>query len=171
MLDYYIAYGSNLHPLRLQRRIPSALSMGVVELHSYRIRFYKQGADGSGKCMLEPDARGGRVFGAVYSMHREHWPILNEIEGAGYQRTPIEVRFNGEEIKAYTYFAETAYVDREATPYHWYKELVIHGARYHRFPDSYVQGLDSIASTSDPDHQRNETHKELIRAMARFDLQ
>jgi hypothetical protein len=40
---HYFAYGSNLHPLRLQERVPSAALLGWTHLHGWELRFDKRG--------------------------------------------------------------------------------------------------------------------------------
>ena len=49
---HYLAYGSNLHPLRLTLRVPSARVIGVVEMPGYMLEFHKRSIDGSGKCLI-----------------------------------------------------------------------------------------------------------------------
>jgi len=48
----YLAYGCNLHPVRLQKRVPSAVFTGMVELHGRILSFSKRSVDGSGKCTI-----------------------------------------------------------------------------------------------------------------------
>ena len=70
---YYLAYGSNLHPVRLSERVPSAELLGVVELREYRLVFQKRGWDGSSKCTL---VRTGETsvgaYGAMYAIDAIH---------------------------------------------------------------------------------------------------
>jgi gamma-glutamylcyclotransferase len=49
---YYLAYGSNLHPLRLMQRVSSAKVEDVIELPGRQGNFHKRSPDGSGKCNL-----------------------------------------------------------------------------------------------------------------------
>ena len=52
-LLYYLAYGSNLHPVRLTERVPSARFLGLTSLFGYQLRFHKRHEpDGSGKCNM-----------------------------------------------------------------------------------------------------------------------
>lgn len=84
---FYLAYGSNLHPLRLVRRVPSARLVGTVPLPGYRLAFHKRGMDGSAKCDLElADESGSLAYGAVYSVAAQDIHGLDRLEdlGAGY---------------------------------------------------------------------------------------
>jgi len=49
---YYFAYGSNLHPLRLQARLSSAQLIGTTILPGYALKFHKLGHCLSGKCNI-----------------------------------------------------------------------------------------------------------------------
>ena len=48
----YFAYGSNLHPMRLMERVPSAKFVGTVEIKKYRLTFHKKSIDDSSKCNM-----------------------------------------------------------------------------------------------------------------------
>lgn len=79
---HYLAYGSNLHPLRLMERVPSARLIGVTEITGYQLRFHKRGKDGSAKCDLcWSDDRKSSVFGAIYRIASNEKPILDRAEG------------------------------------------------------------------------------------------
>nr|MDQ2697092.1 gamma-glutamylcyclotransferase [Pseudomonadota bacterium] len=80
----YFAYGSNLHPLRLRERVPSATVLGVAELAGWRLRFHKRGQDRSGKCNIIPTGRSGdRVIGVIYAMAAADKDKLDAAEGLG----------------------------------------------------------------------------------------
>ena len=48
-------------------------------------------------------------------------------------------------------------------PYHWYKDLVVLGAKYLKFPDSYISTIDSVESKEDPDKTRKAENDILIK--------
>lgn len=78
---HYFAYGSNLHPVRLTERIPSAKLLGSVELKKHSLVFNKISIDGSSKCSLvhtgaDPDS----VYGALYELAPEHKNDLDHFE-------------------------------------------------------------------------------------------
>jgi hypothetical protein len=60
-------------------------------------------------------------------------------------------------VTAVTYYA----TDKDASlrPYHWYKALVIAGAREHGLPASYRSRLELVVTVSDPDPERAGTRK------------
>ena len=62
-------------------------------------------------------------------------------------------------ITAVTYLA----TDKDASlrPYHWYKALVIAGAREHGLPPNYRSRLELVVTVSDPDPMRASIHNAL----------
>ena len=70
----YLAYGSNLFPPRLSARIGIRGVLGTIELPGYQLRFNKRGADGSGKCSLQP-CHQERAYGVVYQICATDKPI------------------------------------------------------------------------------------------------
>lgn len=159
----YFAYGSNLHPVRLQERVPSARTIGVVELPGYRLAFHKRGADGSGKCLLYRGAgRGHRVLGVLFEFEAYQKIVLDRVEGDGYAAHPVQCRINGVTYEAYTYLAQATQVDPSRVPYHWYKDLVLAGARYHRFPEDYVAAIQAVPSRQDANIRRAACHEALL---------
>lgn len=161
----YFAYGSNLHPLRLAARVPSAKLIGNVELSGYRLTFHKRSLDGSGKCLIFPDqdAR-SPVFGALYEFKREEKQLLDLVEGlgSGYDESLLELICGKTRYTAYTYIAQPAYIDTALAPYHWYKQLVVAGSRYHNFPQSYIENLEATISCDDPDEERTTLNEALL---------
>ena len=162
-LLYYLAYGSNLHPVRLRERVPSAELLDVVELRSYRLAFQKRGQDGSSKCnlTLTGEASDG-VHGAIYQIDSAHKPILDRFEGNGYHDSQLTVEFDGQEYSCLTYLARPSYIENSLKPFHWYKELIVLGARHLRFPHAYVRFIESIESVKDPDEERQIHNQRLI---------
>ncbi len=165
---YYLAYGSNLHPLRLQARVDSAQLLGTVQLPGYKLHFHKVGADGSGKCNILASERHS-VHAALYSMHTRHKTILDDFEGAGYESVAMQVDFVGARYPAFIYLAEDDYIDDSATPFDWYKQLVLYGAHHHRLPADYVAAIGEVDSVPDPDAKRDSHHADLIRRMLAWD--
>jgi len=148
----YIAYGSNLHPVRLQNRVPSATLIGTGMLPDYRLMFHKRGKnDGSGKCNII--AGGSGVHVAIFSMSETDRQKLDKYEGLGYgyDREKIQIDEYGE---CSTYIATANAIDDSLTPLDWYKEYVLRGARFHRFPNDYISTLESQPTIADFDHDR-----------------
>jgi hypothetical protein len=163
---FYLAYGSNLHPTRLLQRVSSAELVQVVRLDGYRIAFHKRGQDGSGKCSLHRTGfSGDQAYGAVYSLSSEQVPILDEFEGEGYVHEHLELDIGGQARRVFTYLAQDHYCDQALKPYRWYQQLVFWGARFHAFPDHYLNVLEKIAVIEDRNEERRELHDELLARM------
>ena len=109
----YAAYGSNLHPLRLQARTPTARLIGTGYLPDWSLRFHKRSLDTSGKCSIKKGSSG--VYVAVYTMTAADKQLLDRIEGVGqgYANTTIQVPGIGE---CSTYVAEDTHIDRSLAP-------------------------------------------------------
>jgi hypothetical protein len=164
----YLAYGSNLHPLRLAARVPSARVLGVVELPGHILGFHKRSHDDSGKCLLYPsqDAH-ALAWGVLYEFDADEKPLLDHAEGRGngYLDRYIELRFNGTMQTALVYEAQASHIDTALLPYHWYKRLVIAGARHHGFPPDYIAAIEAVASKDDKHHERARENAALLHRM------
>ena len=168
---HYFAYGSNLHPVRLMERVPSARLVGTVELGHHDLAFHKQSHDGSGKCnLLRTGDDSDLVHGAIYTLEPAHKEALDKYEGNGFGYTdnPINVHHQGQDYSCFTYLAQETHIVDHLQPYHWYKKLVILGARYLQFPHSYVASIESVNSIDDPDEIRRKEHDALIKKILHF---
>ncbi len=147
----YAAYGSNLHPLRLSQRIASARLVATRFLPDWSLHFHKQSEDGSGKCNI---LRGGDgVHFAIFDVSAADKLVLDRIEGVGvgYSNASLKVPGLGD---CATYAAQPSHIDDSLTPYDWYKELVLTGARLHGFPDKYLERIESTKAHADPHPER-----------------
>lgn len=160
----YAAYGSNLHPTRLQARTPSARLLGAAPLPGWTLSFHKRSQDGSGKCMIVPNGSGIHV--AVYEIDTADKLTLDRIEGLGrgYNEAMISVPEFGE---CMTYAADLAYIDSTLHVYDWYRELVVLGARHHGFPQDYVLRLASTPIIKDPDLARLAENRAIVEQVRR----
>lgn len=164
-LLHYFAYGSNLHPLRLRQRVPTARVLGVAELTGHVLRFHKRGQDGSAKCdAFATGRREDRLIGVVYTMAAAEKPLLDRVEGLGrgYDQAVVEVVCAGSACEAFFYRADPAHIDPSLKPFDWYKGLVLAGSRHHRLPDDYVRAIESIEAVADLDAGRAELHRRLL---------
>lgn len=75
---YYIAYGSNLNIMQMQRRCPGADAVGSGWLGGYRLAF--RGSKTGAYLTLTPDP-GGRVPVGVWRIRPEHERALDIYEG------------------------------------------------------------------------------------------
>jgi hypothetical protein len=163
---HYIAYGSNLHPQRLTARVPTARPVDVVELPGHKLAFHKRSVDGSAKCHVYTQQPSGcRAYGVLYEFHARHKRRLDMAEGNGYREARADYLLNDEGHVPYIYVARSTHIDPRLVPYHWYKELVLAGARYHGFPDDYIRSIEATPSMTDPDVNRSRTHEDLLREM------
>jgi hypothetical protein len=150
--------------VRLRERVPSATVVGIGQLAGHALRWDKRSwQDGSGKCDAETTGRQGDVvWGVLFELDPEDKPALDKAEGlgAGYLEKTVHVLTEAGPITAVTYYA----TDKDASlrPYHWYKALVIAGAREHGLPASYRSRLELVVTVSDFNPTRASTHKELL---------
>ncbi len=159
----YFAYGSNLHPYRLNARVPSAELLGMATLAGYRLNFHKQGADGSGKCSLQLTDQ-GQVIGALYRFPKQHKKILDSFE-SGYETHPVTVAWDAKNLTSFTYIAHPGKVDETLKPYEWYRQMLVLGGHYLEMPQHYLQAITSVESLADPDEKRRLENEALLAKM------
>lgn len=155
----YAAYGSNLHPQRLQARTASAQLLDTAYLSDWSLRFHKRSIDRSGKCSIEMGSSGVHV--AVYEMNAADKALLDGIEGAGegYVAATIEVPGFGH---CATYLAAESHVDDALVPYDWYRELVLLGCRHLALPDDYVRRIERVTVRPDPEPERHAANWRIV---------
>ena len=120
----YAAYGSNLHPVRITERLPSARLLGTGHLGDWSLPFHKLSQDASGKCSIVPGTEG--VHFAIFDISEDDKLVLDRIEGvgSGYAAASLNIPPFGD---CATYIAEAPYVDEALRPYDWYREFVLAG--------------------------------------------
>ena len=168
---HYFAYGSNLHPMRLMERVPSAKLIGTATLDDHCLTFHKRSNDGSSKCnMFETRGASDEIHGAIYEISPEHKSILDGFEGKGYGYIDNQIKLSHQdhEYLCFTYLAQQSHIVDNLKPYHWYKEMVVLGSKYLGFPEAYVSSIDSVESTEDPDHNRMLEKEALLGKMRNF---
>lgn len=168
---HYFAYGSNLHPIRMQERVPSAVVIGVVRAEGRKLTFSKRSKDCSGKCSFyESGNPTDVVYGVLYEFDSADKEKLDRAEGKGYGYNEQLVSFelNGLVYAPFTYVADHKHVVSNLVPYEWYKQFVVEGAKYHAMPDEYIAWLESITAITDPDTERNAENMTKLRVMQEF---
>ncbi len=164
----YLAYGSNLHPRRLQQRAPSARLLDTVALPGWQLKFHKRGQDGSAKCnIIQTGKTVDVVYGAIYEMQANEKQQLDKIEGlsTGYRLVQIEIAAAG---VVFYYVAEEAFIDNTLLPFSWYKELVMAGGRFHGFPEMYLAQLDRVQTQRDVDQLRHNHNMAILKSGKMF---
>ena len=168
---HYFSYGSNLHPLRLKERVPSAKLVRTGELKRYCLTFNKKSHDDSSKCnILETDSELDLVHGAIYKLRPEHKSDLDRYEGKGYGYIDSQILLHceGQHYDCFTYLAQQSHIVDDLKPYHWYKELVVLGARYLQFPEKYISSIESVESIEDPEISRRKEKADLINNVVKY---
>ena len=96
--------------------------------------------------------------------------LLDGFEGLakGYDKHAISCDIDNTIYHAFTYLAAPQAIDVSLKPYHWYKQLVLAGARHHCFPESYIAYLEGIDSIPDPDPERMIMNEGLLEEIERF---
>jgi gamma-glutamylcyclotransferase (GGCT)/AIG2-like uncharacterized protein YtfP len=157
--DLYFAYGSNLHPLRLARRLVAPRLVGSARLDGWVLDFAKRGRDGSGKCRIVPGL--GCVHGALYALDAADKRRLDAIEGVGrgYACAWVELPRFG---RVSTYVAMPGATSPALLPFDWYLGIVLAGAEFHGFPASYRSALADRPTLPDPDPARAAEHALLL---------
>lgn len=129
----YFAYGSNLHPLRMNERCPGAVSLGYAVLPHYRLveRLY---AD----IEMAPESE---VHGVLYLLTPLHLALLDRYEGYPeiYRRSRLDVQWQKYLYSAITYeMAPATKLARRNLPFPSnYRKICSIGADFHKIPNAY----------------------------------
>lgn len=148
----YIAYGSNLHPLRLRKRCQSADLIATGRLRQRQLAFHKRGVGQSGKCnALKTSDPNAAVWVAIFRIAESDKPNLDKAEGLGhgYHEENLDVEVGERVIHGTAYIADDDAIDDHLIPFDWYKEMVRLGAEYHDFPQEYRDSMPT-GSMNDP---------------------
>ncbi|HEY5703255.1 MAG TPA: gamma-glutamylcyclotransferase family protein [Gammaproteobacteria bacterium] len=156
---FYFAYGSNLHPNWLRSRVPSAKIVTKLNIPSWKLHFHKAGTDDSAKCNIIPtNSAEDIVHGVIYEFNAMEQDKLDEAE-FGYHARSIQL---GQHRDVLIYIARNETIIDQLLPYSWYRDIVIAGAEYHRFPDNYIKFLQSFSTSPDPDEERDRNHRSIV---------
>jgi hypothetical protein len=153
-IEYYLAYGSNLPYARMLERTSKDLKLkGKFAWTGRRLAFAKRGRDGSGKCTAIEATNDRVVWGAIYQLTPSDKRNLAAVE-VGYHEQPLMLPIDGVQRLGFTYLADQEQVDESLRPYHWYKRLVLAGAREHGFPADYIAAIEGSIALDDPNAER-----------------
>ena len=104
-MQYYFAYGSNLHHLQMKRRCPNCKYLKKIVLNNYRMTFRsKYGAADIEKKL------GDKVHGALYLISKAAERRLDVYEEYPTLYKKIYFRYGGKKVKTYTMVKKTKLV-------------------------------------------------------------
>ncbi|MBS0290857.1 MAG: gamma-glutamylcyclotransferase [Proteobacteria bacterium] len=173
----YFAYGEKMCTAQLYNIVPNALCLGVVKAMGYKLFFHNKGShDPSGKCNIMPvQDPACEIFGVLYEISPSDRYLLDKDQCLGYQNQEITLKVfpNLEDqlmtpmkgVFAFTYIADKDNIFEDLVPYHWYKELIISGAKEHQLPAEYIHHLEQFSSTQDPNVQRANKQKRYLESL------
>ena len=142
----YFAYGSNLDPAQMKKRVPQHQAIGVARAPGYRLAFTKRSSGWGGYVAdLLPD-EASQVWGMVYELQASDVSNLDHLEG-GYKRRPITV-YTGDSLaqQAEAYFVVQK--EGEGAPSERYLQVIIKGARHWGLPRDYISSLVELGAKS-----------------------
>ncbi len=150
-------------------RVPSAELIGVSTHTNHALTFHKRSNDGSSKCNMYT-LESALTYGAIYKIKPEHKAFLDKFEGKGYGYTDKQITLscNKTDITCFTYLAQPSHIAEDLSPYHWYKKLVILGAEYLCFPETYISSIDTVKSIEDPNKDRARENEKLIERIMNY---
>ena len=136
---FYFAYGSNLNPERMRRRLPFARAVGTATIRGWRLaeRLY---AD------IER-AKGGRVHGVLFLLTPDELRTLDHYEGYPfvYRNALVKAHLDGAQtVRAITYVMTPATrKERAGRPYpEVYRRICSAGAQWWEIPDPFAREGD-----------------------------
>lgn len=143
---------------RLTARVPSAVSLGHHVLWEHDLRFHKVSSDGSGKCdAFHSGCETDTVHGVLFEICPSEKPGLDSVEGLGFgydEKIVAVISRSGALIESFTYVA--THIEENLTPYSWYLNHVLVGAREAFLPEPYIQSrIRSVQSREDSDRERD----------------
>ena len=166
----YLAYGSNIHPIRIKQRTPSAKFYRVVSLKGYKLKFHKIGRDGSGKCnILFTENFYDLVYGVVYEISKYELKYLDAAENLGHGYTKKFFHIEGIKEEVFAYIAQEGFIDDSLRPYSWYKALVLEGAKYFNLPRDYIEMIEAVDTIEDFNKDRVKQAMNILKGLKKAD--
>lgn len=153
-LVLFFAYGANVHPRWLQRRVPEARLLGAAALPGRRLAFRKRGRDGAARSDACPSSEPGAMLpGALYELPAGALQRLGAA-GAGYQVDEAQVVTPSGPRRAFVFSARPAEVEEGLLPWDWYVALLRRGAELLDLPAEHLRWLASVPVQVDADEDR-----------------
>lgn len=150
----YFAYGANIHPGWLRRRIPGAIRIGPGELPGHRIAFHKRGRDGAGRSNAwRTGEAADRLPGVLYRVQIQDLERLGAA-GTGYRAEELLIETMAGPLTALGWCAEPAEIQDGLLPWDWYLALIRAGAALQGLPQVHRRWLETVPVAVDPDRAR-----------------
>lgn len=160
----YFAYGANVHPAWLRRRVPDAELIGPGLLPGYRLAFRKRGRDGAARSDACPsDEPGAGLPGALYGMRAADLQRLGAA-GAGYLARQVRVESAEGTQDATTWVAAPEEIEPGLLPWDWYVALIRAGAAQLGLPEAHRRWLASVGVQVDADAARAAPARQIVAA-------
>jgi len=133
---WYFAYGSNLDPNQMKKRVGSFQEARKARLPGFKLVFRGYSKKWNGAVAdIEPSEE-SIVYGVVYKITEQQLRKLDGFEGYPrvYQRRPVEViTEKGDVISAVTYIRVKK--EPQGIPSREYLETIIKGLKAHGYPE------------------------------------
>ena len=147
----YFAFGSNLSSWRIKINVPSAKLLGVARLSDYALQFKSISGQPfaslwkGGTATIAPKDSAS-VWGAVWSMDKEHMSALDRQEHCYNAMEVAVVNAVGETLHCRTYMQSnnTPFDPAVDLPSPQYLQCIVDGAKECNLPASYIAELEKI---------------------------
>ncbi|NGP53068.1 gamma-glutamylcyclotransferase family protein [Thioalkalivibrio sp. XN8] len=160
----FFAYGANVHPGWLRRRVPAARLQGPAFLPGYRLAFRKRGRDGAARSDACPSTEPGAALpGALYELPAGALERLGAA-GAGYDVDEVEVLTASGPRRALVFRAAPAELAPDLLPWDWYVALIRRGAELLELPAGHQRWLASVPVQVDADEARSGAARRVLAA-------
>ncbi len=103
-------------------------------------------------------------YGVLFEFDSSDRSVLDEHEGLGrgYHEETVELFSNGEAVEAVTFIADSDAIDESLSPYTWYKDFVVEGAKQNSINSEYITYLEGFIALTDPDKSREERNRKIL---------
>lgn len=152
-VHYYFAYGSNMNPLRVEKRKMAFHSAEAGQLSHYRMRFNKRSVKypgaASANVIAEKDAL---TEGVVYRLDQPgQIEMMDPFEGypVRYDRKALPIQVETGFVEAWVYIANEDHIQEGLAPARWYLEHLLAGEAF--LSESYLHQLRQTICLPDSD--------------------
>ena len=104
-MNYYFAYGSNLHHLQMKKRCPNCRFIKKIVLHNYKLTFRSK----YGAADIEKK-RGQKVYGALYLISKSAEKRLDRYEDYPILYKKMYFKYNRKKVMTYMMPKKTKFV-------------------------------------------------------------